>query len=372
MSEPAAQPSKESTPLVPESDAKKPKEDMEAKDAPPWAACFGVGTAATAGISIALQMGCGIGMSLSNKAVTNVIHAPCLITVIQMVFTVLWLTPQVLTGGSGRHFGSKADAIRWSFGPPIFYGLQLSASMIGIAKLSLAEQTNVRNLGPWITLPLERFITEKTPVSVQTLLALLTITVGVALFFLADSQAAPPNLVGVVWIVLNMGFAISGRMLERRFLAIEKLDISITGTLLLNNIIGIVPVVVVLFCQNEQAYYPQLASVPVNGWILVLVTCFIGVGIGWTGLLVQRQVSATAMLTITNMNKFCVILIAMVLFGENSGWVVLTGCVIALTGGLWYGYAGVRQKELKKKAAETLPGDSSPAAGVLSCLDKEL
>jgi drug/metabolite transporter (DMT)-like permease len=358
---------KESTPLVQTDEG----EDMNVKDAPPWAKCFGVGTGTTMAISILLQMGCGIGMSLSNKAVTNVILAPCLITVIQMLFTVAWLAPQIVMGEKGRHFGSMKDVLRWCTGPPIFYGLQLSASMIGIAKLSLAEQTNVRNLGPWITLPLERFITEKTPISVQTILALLTITFGVGLFFVADSQQAIPNVWGVCWIILNMFFAIAGRMLERKFLALEKLDISITGTLFLNNVIGIVPVVVVLLCQGEQKYYPKLGSVPFYGWGLLAVTCIIGVGIGWTGLLVQRQVSATAMLTITNMNKFCVILIAMALFGENSGAIVLVGCVIALSGGLWYGYANVRMKDLKKQAAETLPDDSAKGK-VLGCLDKEL
>merc|ERR1719253_229587 len=123
--------------------------------------------------------------------------------------------------------------------------------MIGIAKLSLAQQTNVRHLGPLITLPLERFFTEPdSRVSLHTLLALGTITFGVGLFFVADSETGKAvDLLGVLWIVLNMFFAIAGRMLERRFLALEKLDVSITGTLFLNNIIGIVPVIITGIAQ---------------------------------------------------------------------------------------------------------------------------
>lgn len=368
-----ATPPKETTPLAPPKEGEPEKKDMESKDAPPWASIFGVGSAATIGISVALQMACGIGMSLSNKAVTNLIPAPCLVTIVQMVFTVLWLGAQIVTGEKGRHFGNKADVIRWCYGPPVFYGMQLAASMIGISKLSLAQQTNVRNLGPLITLPLERFITEPdSRVSLHTLTALGVITFGVALFFISDTgTGSSVDMAGVVWIVFNMFFAIGGRMLERRFLALEKLDVSITGTLFLNNVIGICPVAITGFFQGEFGKISVLPSTTSQGWLVLALTCVIGVGIGWTGLLIQRQVSATAMLTITNMNKFCVILIAMVIFGENSAAPVLVGCIIALCGGFYYGYASVRKKALAKGELPT-EAEGSCQHSVCGAFDKEL
>jgi drug/metabolite transporter (DMT)-like permease len=262
-------------PMPPKSDESTP---LKAKEGEPAVDTQGLpfyakymGPKSTMAISIALQMSFGVTMSIANKEMTSEIDAPCLMTTIQMAFTALVLCTVF---AQKQHFGSQSDVLRWLSGPPLLFGLQLASSMIGTSKLSLAAATNIRNLSPFVVLPIEKFVTEKAPVSAAMLLALLTTSAGVSLFFIGSDHSST-QVMGVIWLTFNMIIAITIRLVERRFLAgtesVKKVDISITSALFLNNLIGLIPVIFVLFFVQEEAHYGELRNASLKGWMWLFI-----------------------------------------------------------------------------------------------------
>lgn len=53
----------------------------------------------------------------------------------------------------------------------------------------------------------------------------------------------------------------------------------------------------------------------------------------------QGYVTATTFMVLTNVNKFAVIAFGIFVLGESRSWQAVTGCCVALGGGLWYARA---------------------------------
>jgi hypothetical protein len=196
----------------------------------------------------------------------------------------------------------------------------------------------------------------------------------------------------VVWLAVNQILMMANRLVERRFLAHERLDLSVTAALLLNNSLGLLPVGLTLLAKNEASTWTT-EPVRHGGWTLLGVSCALSVGIGWFSMSLQKQISATSMLVVTNMNKVLVIVYGIAVLREESSVGVVGGCTVALAGGLAYGYAalrlaarrkraggsgGTRIKDEVNKAEGLLPGGAAAAqraedeAGCVGYLDSEV
>ena len=81
---------------------------------------------------------------------------------------------------------------------------------------------------------------------------------------------------------------------------------------------------------------------PGHLYILLLMSCVIGIAIGWAGVNAQALLTATSFLVVGNVNKFVVILAGIVLMQEASSWQAVLGCVIAISGGALYARARSR------------------------------
>ena len=91
----------------------------------------------------------------------------------------------------------------------------------------------VRNLAPILTIAIESSFTgEAIEFDRPSVLSLLLIIGGVVLYVQHDVAFSP---VGVGFMVANMCFGIFERMLQRRMIAVEPIDVSKTGMMLLNN-----------------------------------------------------------------------------------------------------------------------------------------
>merc|ERR1719152_178423 len=89
--------------------------------------------------------------------------------------------------------------------------------------------------------------TDKRPViSVRTIAALLLVLASAATF---SSGVLPWTGFGLA--LLNLGFAVVDVVLRRRLLAIECSEMPTTMCMLLNNVFGIVPSMLLCFCTGE-------------------------------------------------------------------------------------------------------------------------
>merc|ERR1712166_759963 len=176
-----------------------------------------------------------------------------------------------------------------------------------------------------------------------TWVSLLYILVGVVIYLSVDVGVGT-STVGMGFVLLNMIAAVVERLMQRKLLVLEPVDLSKTAMLLLNNAFAIIPVAIAVpfaptSINGEQEYneYNAWSRLLFVDYFLLVLSCIIGVAIGWTALNAQSYLTATSMLVITNMNKVVVVVISIMFMGEAKSWLAILGLTIAISGGVWYG-----------------------------------
>merc|ERR1719240_926003 len=118
-------------------------------------------------------------MNVLNKALVATFHAPCLVTGAQMLMTVMGL----IVLSRDKLACEPRQALKWCFVPVLFFGMLVS-SFFTYEYLTLSMLMVVRNLGPMVTLPIEKMVMppDKQPnVSPKMMMALLVILAGAVL-----------------------------------------------------------------------------------------------------------------------------------------------------------------------------------------------
>ena len=311
-------------------------------------------------VACSMFMACSASMMLVNKQVVHRFHSPVTILDMQLLFTVLVLGvvfPWTL------QMGTRRDVWRWVRVVPLLYAGMLSSSMIAQLYASVGLQVAIRNLGPLITLPVERVFNEPIVADKWTWAALLFTLAG-SIFYVSESmykQDLNELAMGICLSCVNLLIAMFERLFQRRLIAVKPVNISKTGMLLLNNIVAVLPVTLLLGVHDKigmhseppdwKARWPQAAPLD---YFLLFLSGICGVAIGWTAINAQQYITATTMLLITNLNKIVVVTIGMLFMGDPHGPVAILGMLMALGGGVWYALArknvAERQKEAKQAA----------------------
>jgi len=219
----------------------------------------------------------------------------------------------------------------------------------------------IRNLGPLVTLPIESWFNEPIVADVWTWASMIGILIGVGMY-VAESmnqQNTSELTLAILLMLLNLVIAMLERLYQRKLIAIEPVDISKTGMLLINNAGAFLPVSALLLIPGQLQEVPRWgehwnASRTPMDYVLLFFSGVCGVAIGWTAINAQQYVTATTMLVITNLNKFVVVFVGVVFMAEPHGPLAMCGMAIALLGGVCYALArnNVMDKIKKEKAKQ--------------------
>jgi len=280
----------------------------------------------------ALFMVCSAGMLVVNKLVLRRIGLPITVVMVQMAFTALCL----VVAPCGLHFGSLRDVLRWSLSIPFLFTLMLASSMLALNHASMGAIIVVRNVAPIVTLVIERLFQERIELSPAVIGSLVVVVGGVALYTSHDVHFSP---LGMGYMALNMVAAVLERLLQRKMIAVEPIDVSKGGMMLLNNAISLVPMSGLLLYFGEQHKWAMLRHVTLADGALLLFSCVNAVGISYAGINAQAYVTATTFMVLSNVNKFVVVAFGIVVLREASSWQAVVGCSAALLGGVWYAQA---------------------------------
>ena len=158
-------------------------------------------------------------------------------------------------------------------------------------------------------------------------------------------------------ILANMVAAVLERIVQRRLIAVEPVDLSKMVLVLINNSVAILPVSLLLLPTKEYDEWHTLKPSEVEhwtSWVFLGLSCVVGVCIGWAGVNAQYYLTATSFMVLGNINKFIVIAVGMLVMGESSSWEAVLGCFVAITGGLFYAIARnkLNDKTKAKREAE--------------------
>ena len=133
-------------------------------------------------------------------------------------------------------------------------------------------------------------------------------------------------------------------MLQRHFLAVQKVEVSKPALMLLNNGIGAVLALVVLLVMAPKEFkllYQSIRHKPGTA-LSVAASCALGCAISYTGLWLQRLVTATSFMVLGSLTKLTVIAWGIVVFGDVSGVLSVLGAALSVAGG--FAYARVLSK----------------------------
>lgn len=303
-------------------------------------------------LSCGFFMACSAGMMICNKLVLQAFGLPITVVMAQMAFTVLALC----VAPCGLHFGSARDVLRWALSVPWLFTLMLATSMMALDHASMGAIVVVRNIAPLVTMPVEALLQEPLHVTCGAVLALVVVTGGVCLYVSHDVAFSPR---GLAYMLANMLFSVLERLLQRRMIAVEPIDVSKTGMMLLNNAIALAPMAALACAFGEPAEWHRLRHLGAASWGLLLASCVNAVGISYAGINAQAYVTATTFMVLTNLNKFVVLGFGMLVLRESRSWQAILGCCLALLGGVWYARARAQVQAPRAEAAER-PRDREP------------
>lgn len=294
-----------------------------------------------------LYMACSAGMSICNKLAVTAFPLVMSLVVVQMLFCDATLVTMMR---KDLHFGSRADVVRWSMViPPLFAGM-LVTSMLAFQTNSLSTVVVCRHLSG-----------ERQACKPQAIAALLAVVGGVAIYEIGDMKGRQTggSSVGFFWMLVNMTFAVMDRLAQRHMLARRPVDISKKGLLLLNNSVGALFLIILALAMGEVGMVRHaVENMSGLDGFSVVISCVVGMCIGYAGIATQALVSATSFMVLTNVNKFVVIAFGVVMLGDTGTPQSIVGCTVAILGGVWY--AKVVSTAVKKAPEEEAPKADSP------------
>ena len=299
-------------------------------------------------------MACSAGMMISNKALLNRIDLPLTLVLAQMAFTAAALA----VNSRLMHFGKRKHVLRWARSVPLLFTAMLVSSMIALEYASMGAIVVVRNLAPMVSILIEGPINgEMIENDKWTFSSLILIIAGVALYVRNDVAFSP---FGMLCMLFNMVVGVAERLMQRKLLAVEPIDVNKPGLMFINNAVSLLPMCIVLSLSHEiQRWQKELGRLTLGDYGLLFLSCINGVAISWAGINVQSYVSATTFTVLANLNKFVVVAFGMLVLNEASSVQSVVGCSFALLGG--FAYVHARQRLAKSVRAPIIPtSDEAP------------
>lgn len=298
---------------------------------------------------------CSIGMMVFNKLAVDAFPLSCILVGGQCFVTVLVM---LLFGWSSLHIGSWYDLLRWSAVAPFFAGVLLT-SMFALRGAPLSLVIVFRGLAPIFSLTVEMFYPTPYKLTPATIRSLLFLLCGIALY-IKDVDHSHFGAIG--WVILNNMFVVGDRLLQRLMLAKDQwpVDISKTSCTLLNNLLGMIPILLAGVIAGEYSKLnSSMSALNAEGISWISLSCVVGCGIAYAGIWTQSLVNATSFLVLATSNKFVVILIEVFIMHDgNLTLIQFIGATITIVAGVAYGKA--REAPEAQHAPEAAVHEASP------------
>lgn len=303
-----------------------------------------------------------VSMHTLNKAVVSFTHQPSTVTCIQMLVAVVvlmcWHWKEVFAA-------DRTQMFKWCL-VPIAYAAMLNSSLIGYEYLSLTLVTVFRNLAPLVTMLVEGVIMPPEHQPKVTMPIIASIATMIAGAFLFSYTEAAFSWIGLGLVVLNTLLAIADRVLQRRLLVKECKDLPLSACMVVNNSLGVLPTILLAAASKEFQGFQESAT----NWrdpgiiLLVIMSGFMGLFIGMSGLMCQKTMSATSFQVLQNMSKVVVVAVGVQIFGDDmTGFAKRSGMFLSLAGSMAYGYARTLENvQTTKDELQALKPDASHKA----------
>lgn len=302
-------------------------------------------------LSIAIWSCSSIGMNIVNKLAVTTLPLPFTLLIVQMCIGIVLTL--VCFGGKAliaEIVEKRRNVLSWAVLTLPFTGM-LITSMLAIQMGSVTFILVAKNMLPLVTLFAEKVILPSSsgPITLQAALALVTVTIGTMGYgygVMTTQQSATSSdqramHLAAVFIAVNMVMTVTQRLLERYLLLDDGMRLSFGAMSLLNNTIPIFLVIPLLIYQGEMSQFLAMSASPAlrepSSLACIFCSGCLGLSLGYWGIVMQKAISATSMLTMQSTTKVSTILLAMLVLGDHFSLLTGFSIVVSLAGALWYG-----------------------------------
>lgn len=301
-----------------------------------------------------------VGMMLGNKLAVQALPLPYLLTLVQVVGTLLLL---------GVFCRTQVDRItmvgvkEWTPIAVLFTSMMVT-SMFSFAYASVSAILIFRNIGAIVTSIVE-YQVRGVVVTKEVLASEIVIVLGATLYGWKSASFKP---IGLVLILLNVVVQVGyGVLLKHKMdssVAIKEMNKFTMSAY--NNLLALPLLAVMVVLFGEVQMLPEFLPLTNFGMGTIATTCILGFMISTSGFGLQKLVNATTFLIINNTAKFLNIVLGMIFLQDRLvGWSDWAGCLLAFVGGFLYSYVTSNQK------APPPIRSSEPAQTELNASEKE-
>uniref|UniRef100_A0A7S1WP33 Sugar phosphate transporter domain-containing protein n=1 Tax=Alexandrium catenella TaxID=2925 RepID=A0A7S1WP33_ALECA len=276
-----------------------------------------------------------LSMNVLNKEAVHGFGRPFLLVIIQMVASDMAI---VLVEFKKMKIGRWFDVLRWGVVPISFAGM-LGTSMWAFDEATLSAIVVLKNVLPIISFGAEKVLFDiPAKTTALMLLALLVVLGGTLIYGLVDFSCTP---FGKILILVNCLFTMADRLAQTHLLKLSSdFSISVPSCMVLNNTLGILPILVLALARNEVGHWPDaFRHTSQSAWFWVAASSCCGACLGYLGLKTQKLVSGTTVLVLQNFNKTLIIVISCAAYHDVLTSVSMAGCAVSILGSLLYGYS---------------------------------
>jgi hypothetical protein len=283
-----------------------------------------------------------VGMHVLNKTLVVALNAPSLIAIFQMMMA---CTAMMATSWRQLAEANRRQLFIWMIVPGFFAGMLIS-SFYTYEFISLSLLTVVRNLAPLVVLPIEKMVMPEGKGPKVTPMIVLSIVIMLAGALVYGGSLKDLSWVGIAFAFLNMALACADRMIQRRLLSHDCINLPLQVCTIMNNAMGMLPTFALAFYTNEIDRAVQVSAVTANKWtdprilVLLFISGAIGLGICYFGFACQRQITATSFMVMQNTSKIAVVGMGIMVFADPiESPFIIAGLALSIGGSFLYGKA---------------------------------
>ncbi|CAJ1409065.1 unnamed protein product [Effrenium voratum] len=285
--------------------------------------------------------------NLLNKEAASSFQAMCLLVIIQMFIANVVV---ILVRFEDVRLPCLRDFLRWLPVSFLVSGM-LGTSIFALEGTTVSTVNIIRNVLPLITFVLEKIMFNSPPlVRPGHVLSMFLTLFGTTLYGMSNFSVTRYSL---VMILLGCILTVADKLLQRHLLwSGSGFQQPLAVCMIMNNTFGMLPLLLVASLTGETASWPQiLRSTPWSpGWVTLVGSGLSGCCLGFYGLRVSRLVSAASVLMLQNVSKVLVILLSVLLLGDDISGLSALGCALSVVGSAWYGYVCLWAREEAAKA----------------------
>jgi len=301
---------------------------------------------------------CSGSLVLVNKLILHYLHFPSLVITVQLFSSIF------LIYGANMFGVIEVDPIKWEFLKPyliytIAFSLGVYSNMMCLNTSNIETVIVARGLSPLIVCALDPIFLGRELPSRRSVAALSLIAFGALGYASTDEAFITQGLSAYVYPFFYL-VTITFEMVYGKKIVKSVAFKTVSGPVQYTNLLGWPPMIMfaylggefdrfaVFMQENNAQTLGELIRVLPNGCLaLVVLGCFVGTGIGYSGWWCRNKVSATTFTLIGVLNKCLTVLVNLMIWDQHASPLGIASLFLCIIGGSLY-----QQSPTKKMFAD--------------------